>query len=351
MKAFRLLFLALKWTVIVLALVELFSFTVILASNYILYGEAREGSRAFYDPYTIFLQSPKIRPTIGSRQSGQVSDNFVIWVFGGSTVRGDTDHDELTIPSHLAKTLNARNTPINYSVVNFGVNSFNSLLETKYLQKALIEKRPTPDLVIFYDGANDVKYFLEHRHPYGHHGYRKLKAVIESYHASLFGLLKPLNAALYSSFTMELYDKINQVFIPVESDPELVKKFADMTERRYDFVNKLVQCFGARFLLIYQPMLWAEECTISRTIAEKERSYMVDSEKFNTMRANFAIPYKIMLERMKDKPYFVSYEDALCEREQPSYKPDGVHLTDYGRHLIAMRMSKTVDSVLGLDGK
>jgi hypothetical protein len=38
----------------------------------------------------------------------------------------------------------------------------------------------------------------------GHYCYRRLRAAIESHRSSRFGVLKPLNAALTSSFTKEL---------------------------------------------------------------------------------------------------------------------------------------------------
>lgn len=345
MKVFKSIFILFEWMFLALIVVELLSFTIITVSNYVLYGEAREGSRAFYDPYTLFLQNPAIRPTIGSKSSTDTSDSYVIWIFGGSTIRGATNHDDRTIPSFLAQTMNNDRTDRKYSVVNFGINSFNSLLESKYLQKALIEIRPLPDLVIFYDGANDIKYFLEHRDVYGHHGYRRVKALIESYHFSLFGLLKPLNAALYSSFTKELYDKINQVFIPVEQEKTLINDLVDATEKRYDYVDKLVSCFGAKFLLIYQPMVWTENCSPSQSIQRTERTQIVDSSRMHVMRSNFAVPYEALLERLKNKRYFVSFRDALCDRGQAAYQPDGVHLTDYGRKTVAVKMVQLIESL------
>lgn len=344
MKIVKSFFVLVKWMIVALVVVELLSFTIITVSNYILYGVAREGSSAFYDPYTLFLQNPPIRPTIGSKSSTDTSDNYVIWIFGGSTIRGATNHDDRTIPSYLAQTMNNDRTARKYSIVNFGINSFNSLLESKYLQKALIEIRPLPDLVIFYDGANDIKYFLEHRSIYGHHGYRKVRALIESYHSSLFGLLKPLNAALYSSFTKELYDKINQVFIPVEQEKTLIKDLVDATEKRYDYVDKLVGCFGAKFLLIYQPMLWTENCSASEAIQRKERTQIVDSSRMHVMKSNFTAPYEALLERLENKPYFVSFRDALCGRERGAYEPDGVHLTDFGRDTVARKMAQAIES-------
>jgi hypothetical protein len=66
-------------------------------------------------------------------------------------------------------------------------------------------------MIVFYDGANDAKYFAEHRTPYGHHGYRRVRSLIESYYASWFGLLKPVTAATHASFTGELWDKIHRL--------------------------------------------------------------------------------------------------------------------------------------------
>ncbi len=84
-------------------------------------------------------------------------------------------------------------------VTNFGENTFNSVLEIKYLQKLLMKSTRRPDLIIFYDGANDCIYFNQYRNPDAHYGYRSLQGPIESYRQTHFGLLKPLVAALYAS--------------------------------------------------------------------------------------------------------------------------------------------------------
>ena len=80
-------------------------------------------------------------------------------------------------------------------------------METKYLQKLLIENRP-PSPIVFYDGANDCVYFAQHPNPYGHQGYARVRGLTEDYHRSLFGLLKPLHAGMWSSFTPEVYEKM-----------------------------------------------------------------------------------------------------------------------------------------------
>jgi len=57
------LYFLIKWTVILVVGVELLAFAVISVSNFVIYGHIREGSRALYDPYTLFRSAEGLRPT------------------------------------------------------------------------------------------------------------------------------------------------------------------------------------------------------------------------------------------------------------------------------------------------
>ena len=86
-------------------------------------------------------------------------------MFGGSTTRGISDADSKTMPSYLAKVLNEADPKLTARVVNFGNDGYNGLLETKYLEKMLIESPTRPKLIVFYDGANDSAYFAQDPDP------------------------------------------------------------------------------------------------------------------------------------------------------------------------------------------
>ena len=331
---------ALKWSLIGVFCVEVSSFLIISISNVILYGHLREGSRAVYDSYTLFLQIPAVRPTIGNSASPDAGKNRTIWMFGGSTTRGATDDDSKTIPSFLAHSLNEASKDLHFEVVNFGINSFNSLLEIKYLEKTLIERTSRPYLIVFYDGANDTKYFVEHRAADGHHGYRRVRALIESYYQSWFGLFKPLNAAIQASFTRELYDKLNQVAFVVDSASPELNTMLDKTVQRYEFAAKLAEGFGARFLLVWQPMLWTEGCAVSSVVTDGERTVLINSDRLTAMRQNFTVVYSALLGRLAGKPYLANFSTIMCGREVPLYQADGVHLTDDGRRTVAEALGK-----------
>jgi lysophospholipase L1-like esterase len=76
-----------------------------------------------------------------------------IFLFGGSTLAGWGVKDGETIPSYIAKKLN---TPVNkYLITNYGQYAYNSNQELLYLILQL-KNGNIPDLVIFYDGCNDL---------------------------------------------------------------------------------------------------------------------------------------------------------------------------------------------------
>ncbi|MEW6660687.1 MAG: SGNH/GDSL hydrolase family protein [Thermodesulfobacteriota bacterium] len=336
-KPLRLILAILKWTVITLVAVEAVSFLVLTLTNLFIYGSIWEGSRVNYDAYTLFQEGP--RPTANNPVNPSSSkDHRTIWMFGGSTMRGSTDDDAKTISSFLAGLLNREEKPLSFTVRNFGENSFNSLLETKYLQKLLIESPTRPDLIIFMDGANECVYFSQNRTPYAHHGYQRVQALIESHRRSLFGLLKPLTAAVYASFTLEMYGKLRQTVIPIRADSGELRHFAAMTAQRYDYVQEQAGFYGSKFLLFWQPILWVEDCAVAPQVREIENNYAINKLRFAAVRQNFQVIYQALAERLRDKPYFVDCQNILCSRTQPVYKHDGVHLQDAGRMMVARRM-------------
>ncbi len=335
------LFFLIKWLFIMAFSLELISFAIVSASNYIIYGHIREGSKVIYDPYTMFRGKGGIRPTTPCTARPD-SPKVRIWVFGGSTTRGQTENDNATIPSYLAQSLNELQPDVCHKVTNFGENSFNSLLEVQYFEKQLIERDDHPDLIIFYDGANESIYFSQHRTPDGHHGYRRARALVESYHKSFFGVFKAVNAALLASFTKEIYDKLMQVKIDLPPDMPELRRHVEDVAKRYAFVNKVSSCYGAHFLVFWQPAQWEEQGEVVLEVKEKEAQHFVNTDRFTNMRNNFTTVYNAISNEIKDRPYFVDFRDVLVKRQQVGYQPDGVHLTDYGREMVAQAMARTL---------
>ncbi|MHB8069604.1 MAG: SGNH/GDSL hydrolase family protein [Desulfobaccales bacterium] len=337
-KSLRLILALLKWAVISLVIVEVLCFLVLTLSNLLLYSTIWEGSRVNYDPYTLFQEGP--RPTANNPpDAASDKDRRLIWMFGGSTMRcSNIEDDTKTIPSYLAGLLNREGKPLSFTVRNFGENSFNSLLETKYLEKLLIESPARPDLIIFMDGANECAYFSQYRTPYAHYGYQRVQALIESHRRSFLGLFKPLGAAVDSSFTLEMYGKLRQTVIPIRVDDEELGRDVALTAQRYDYVNQQAQFYGAKFLLFWQPILWVENCEVAPQVRKIEENFAINKVRFAAVRHNFRVIYQALADRLRDRPYFVDCQNSLCARTEPVYKPDGVHMEDAGRMKVARRM-------------
>jgi hypothetical protein len=331
-----------KWTLLALVAVEVLSFLAISLSNYIVFGDMREGSRFIYDPYTLILNKEGIRPTVHNAANPNGPNHRTIWMFGGSTMRGSTEHDDRTIPSYLASLLNRPDSFLTFTIHNFGVDSFNSLMESKYLQKELIENRIPPDLIIFYDGANDSTYFPQYRTPYGHLGYRRMRGLIEGYRGSFLGLFKPLTIALHASFTKECLDKLRLVAAPLEPDSPLLKDDVTKTAQRYNYVRKVAACYGAQFLLFWQPILWVETWQAPDPVRREEEPYAIWRQQFQVVRHNISLVYRTLAARLQSEPYFVDFQNVLCPRSRPVYKSDGVHLNDAGRLRVAQAMSRVL---------
>uniref|UniRef100_I2PXG6 SGNH hydrolase-type esterase domain-containing protein n=1 Tax=Desulfovibrio sp. U5L TaxID=596152 RepID=I2PXG6_9BACT len=342
---------AAKWGLAAVVLLEVVSFAVITTTNWIIYGNLREGPKAVYDPYTIFLMENGVWPTAnGAYVDYHPELSKVVWFFGGSTMRASTAPYEQSIPSLLAKELNATGQPYAFNCFNFGVNSFNSLLEVKYLEKQFIEFPIRPDLVVFYDGANDANYFAVQKTPYAHEGRERVQGVVESYYKTGYGLLKPLNAAVFASFTRELLEKLLYTARPVDpASPELAA-FVDLAVKRYDFADRLCAAYGAKFVLFLQPLYWVETCQVTdAATADSEKASILGRKTFPNVRENFQTVYAALEKALDGKPYSVNLRNALCGRTSPAYSADGVHNTDAGRQGIAAAMLPALRARLSLN--
>lgn len=119
--------------------------------------EFSESYKAQYYPYLghsrvpfngkfINVDENSVRKTFQCKNFG---NDLKIFVFGGSTVWGTGVRDDGTIPSFIAKKICPT------SITNFGESGYTSTQELIKLQLEL-RRGNIPDIVIFYDGINDV---------------------------------------------------------------------------------------------------------------------------------------------------------------------------------------------------
>lgn len=82
-----------------------------------------------------------------------LGDPIVIWFFGGSAAFGAGQRDEHTIPSELVKLAQDQGVPL--EIHNFAVPATVNW-QSAMLLIAQLQSEQKPDLVVIYDGANDV---------------------------------------------------------------------------------------------------------------------------------------------------------------------------------------------------
>jgi len=83
-------------------------------------------------------------------------DTHRIFMIGGSTIFGaGATSDKTTIPGYTQQFLGENNTGFNLEVVNAGIQGADSNTELKLIEQKLV--RFSPDLIIVYDGWNDLR--------------------------------------------------------------------------------------------------------------------------------------------------------------------------------------------------
>jgi len=84
------------------------------------------------------------------------SDTYRIFMVGGSTMFGvGATSDETTIPGILQKIFDSDNSIQKIEVINAGIQGADSNTESKLIEQKLV--RFSPDLMIIYDGMNDLR--------------------------------------------------------------------------------------------------------------------------------------------------------------------------------------------------
>ncbi|MFC1836986.1 SGNH/GDSL hydrolase family protein, partial [Thermodesulfobacteriota bacterium] len=121
-----------------------------------------------YDYFTQFKEKPYKSENVnvdelGFRPIGDQGpwppkeEDFVVFVFGGSTTFGYGVSDDQTIPSRLQEMFDTR-PELNGRVYNFGRCSYISVQERILLEKLIVAGH-VPDLAIFIDGLNEFAHF------------------------------------------------------------------------------------------------------------------------------------------------------------------------------------------------
>jgi len=161
-------------------------------------------NRYDYQPYVVWRRPPYAGKNIfigegGIQRTTQANcgnGSLRIFMFGGSALWGSGSPDWGTIPSQLAKVL--ADSGYSACVKNYGESAWVGTQEVVQLVMAL-KKGEVPDLVIFYDGWNEISSRYQTGLPDAHANLYDIKQKFEQ---------SPAHLIMQSTSTSKLYDRI-----------------------------------------------------------------------------------------------------------------------------------------------
>jgi len=281
----------------------------------------------------------------GLRQTTGQPSSFVntVWMFGGSTVFCSEVPDDLTLPSFLQRDLAARYGD-RYRIVNAGTTTVAIVQEVERLRTVAIQPG---DLVIFYDGVNDIL----QRVYYG----RDFETIVEHNRRAIEELPLPRRLALavvrrlsshsrFAEIVLDPYDadRIPPHLLDAAQREPILARLRDQYRAEILAAREQATARGARFLHFLQPNLLTVEAP-----SAYERSllrYTHLSPKGIDLAYRYGYPElrEVAAELGRDG-FSVDLSGLLNERQPgEEFYLDTCHVNHRGNEIIAAAIAREV---------
>lgn len=288
--------------------------------------------RAAYTGETIEIDERGFRRTPGSECR---EESFVLFALGGSTMWGWGAPDSSTIPAYLQESL-ARTQDRPVCVVNLGEGGFVSTQEVAQLLLEL-QRGARPDVVVFYDGVNDVIASFQSGQAGDHQNLPLIEARFEdrgvlgfaSRKLELFRLVRPARSVLGLESRSPLSEK---------EVSRLAGSVVETYLEVYDVVMKLSDAYGFEAYLFWQPHLLIGDKPLS---AEEER--MIDAlesalESDQTLVSLLRETNRQIGERFEGRERLHDLRDVFAAEERQIWIDALGHVSPLGNELVARRI-------------
>ncbi len=314
--------------------------------RYVQYVEFREGEYASPD---LNIDRERRRRVPGSCER---DDAFTVMAFGGSTMFGAGVADWHTIPAYLAASLNRQDRCV--KVVNYGAGWWQSSQGVIQLLEVL-KHRDRPDLVVFYDGVNDVNAVAWGGVPGGiapdvAESFRKVfdpdpegpfDARLPSWrHFARHSLIVRTLADRFLSpqHNEQHKDLTNDYAVPDVDMPTLATSLADIYAANVRTVNALAKEYGFTVHFFLQPVLMvpgkprtaAEEASVRERGNERPSDIAMFNRGYQAFKAH---PY------LRSVPNYHDISDVFDGMTAELYL-DSEHLQPEGNRIAAERIAR-----------
>jgi lysophospholipase L1-like esterase len=309
-----------------------------------------------YDQYLTWVSKPQKGQFVNiSRDTGRRTWNpsaiqapeVKIFVFGGSACWGYGARDDYTLPSQLSRRLNAISP--RFRVYNFGEPGY-TFTQGVFSLITKLREGARPDVVIFYDGFNDVYGAYQSGLPGTLHNVAQLEEKLTSKPRQLYWqAVKDWlgeNIYLYNKIFWGFFQGPEKRFREAGAgfDDQKLRELAEGLVKYYarsqELLDRLARAYGFKYACFWQPALFTE----AQVLPQETRADARLEDK------NFARLYQLTNHYLAEHPlpqHFYNRTDVLNGRTKPYYL-DLVHLTEDGYGVVAEGMEKIIRKDLAL---
>lgn len=303
-----------------------------------------------YMPYSIWNNVPinskfqnytkdGVRITVNHGESEKKS-KYKVFIFGGSTVQNSETPDDYTIASRLSFHLNNAHKDIFFECHNYGVSAHvntQSLMRFFHLLQLGFPETGKPDLVIFYDGFNDISNGVFLESPALHWDYKKISYKFNSIKQYL-GLR--LSEAIYSTNILRwMRDFATQKSQDEKKLRQHYSKFANeqvkLMLENIKITKAISKQFNIDFMYILQPSLITLSDQHPYNQDLKNTIFKVDQVK----KVAYQTGYEIFRKSLKG--HALDFTSIFNGCNTPVYT-DFCHTGPYANDVIAEKISLKV---------
>ncbi len=300
-----------------------------------------------YQPYTLWRTRPHSGEYINIDENGVrhtpgstcTDDSYRIFVFGGSTLWGYGSPDWGTIPAYLQAGLAEQGVICVTNYADVGFNSTQSVI--RLLE--LLQAGAVPDMVIFYDGANEVTTANVSGQAGGHFYIELFDAAIDGTivnsrvdeapdfgdvlrQTATFRLMigeVPRPARPYVPYSDELADAVTQTYLA-----------------NYTTVSGMAEAYGFTFIAFWQPVLPVRTGEPN----DEEQRFLWDMP--GGLPELFTGVYARVRQAAPDYAHLYDISDVLDAARDGAIWVDFNHLTPVGNQIVAQAMIPIINTYL-----
>ena len=262
----------------------------------------------------------------------QKNPDYRIFVIGGSTTFGvgaTSDHN--TIPGYLQQLVSKDFGKYNIEVINAGIPKAYSFTEKNLIKDKLLSYNP--DLLIIYDGWNDLQHDYDHYEDSG--DYKLMDQIIRSIHRS--DIVTPnVILKLYFNYKHDTVDIMPFNSYKIEQKTSLWKDAwinVCSLQEKYDF----------KTMIVLQPIVG----TGNKSLSVEEQNYFIhyDSEQKNTY-------YQLYANKLNELNSICTItfdlRDGFDSNSETIFYDAG-HVGDKGNQIIAKKIYDLISPIVQSD--